>query len=52
MSRPADWIEGADVVFLGWRELAFNRCGQFSVGGEVYGGKGLASCLLVEPPSE
>ena len=48
IERPSRWVNGAAVVFLGWRQLTYSRRGQFSVNGEVWEGKGLASCLLVE----
>jgi hypothetical protein len=48
LKRPEGWVEGAEVVFVGWRETAFLRRAQFSVDGVVWSGKGLASCLLVD----
>ena len=48
VERPEDWVDGSEVVFLGWSDRAITRRARFEINGEVYAGKGLASCILVK----
>ena len=48
IERPAGWVDGAEVIFVGWSGGTYVRRAQFTVNGETWAGKGLASCLLVK----
>lgn len=48
IERPAGWVDGTEVIFVGWSGGTYVRRAQFTVNGEPWAGKGLASCLLVE----
>ena len=48
VERPDDWVDGAEVIFLGWSERALTRRARFEINGAVYAGKGPASCILVK----
>ena len=47
VERPGSWVDGAEVVFVGWSGGTYVQRAQLTVNGETWAGKGLASCLLV-----